>query len=53
MFGNMTVNFIDCNGNPQTFTAPAGEGVSICACEGSVTTSGGVPVIIPLGPCGS
>jgi hypothetical protein len=49
----MTVNWIDCNGIPQTQIIIAGGGISICACEGSITTEGGAPNIVIIGPCGS
>ena len=52
MFGDMTVNWTDCSGNPQTTTSSPGLGFSTCACEGTVTTTGGVPNIVISGPCG-
>jgi hypothetical protein len=52
MFGDMIINWTDCNGNPQTTTSPPGLGFSTCACEGTVTTTGGVPNIVISGPCG-
>jgi hypothetical protein len=48
---NMTVNWIGCNGLPQTSTLAPDSGFSLCACEGSVTTEGGLPTIFVVGPC--
>jgi hypothetical protein len=51
LFGNMTVNWIDCNGLPQTNTLEPDLGISLCACEGTLTTEGGVPIIFVIGSC--
>lgn len=51
-FGSMNVSWIDCNGNAQSTTLDAETGVSLCACEGSITTIGGAPQIDVYGPCG-
>ena len=48
----MDVAWIDCDGNELVAILEPGIGFSICACEGSVTTEGGVPQITNLGPCG-
>jgi hypothetical protein len=52
IIGDMTVNWNDCDGNPQTTILEPGIGFSTCACEGSITTDGGAPNIVISGPCG-
>jgi hypothetical protein len=45
------VDWIDCSGNPQTNTLLPLNGISFCACNGSVTTVGGDVTVDELDPC--
>ena len=50
-FEDGIVYFTDCDGNAQSAIVPAGSGISICACNGSVSSPDSV-VITNIGPCG-
>lgn len=46
-----TVDWIDCSGYPQTTTLLPFNGVSFCACQGSVVIFGGDATVEELEPC--
>lgn len=48
---SMGVNWVDCANQSQSTTLPPQQGLSFCACAGSVTTAGGSPNIQILGSC--
>jgi len=48
----LTVNWVDCDFNPQTTILNPGLGTSFCACQGTVTASGASYSLIDVGPCG-
>lgn len=48
---SMSVYWTDCYGVPQSQSVAAGQGISICACEASITTQGGLPEIVDSGTC--
>ena len=51
LFSTTTVLFYNCNNNLQSITLNPNEGISLCACNGAITTNGGSATISDLGPC--
>lgn len=47
---SIVVNYIECNGNPDTITMTGNSGITLCACDGTIVPQSGLTISF-IGPC--
>lgn len=47
---SIVVNYIECNGNPDTITMTGNSGINLCACDGTIVPQSGLSIDF-IGPC--